>query len=96
MKLNHIFIQIQWILIAITGIFLFMNWNGNVIVFMVWGLAILCNALWMRDKRITNIEYAYSRLLKRYPYIWIAIRVILIFIMCLYVILDCNIFKFLD
>lgn len=87
MKLNRIFIQIQWVLIGIAGIFLCVNWDGYDMVLLIWCVSILCNIMWFRKECVANIEYTYSHLFQNYPYVWIVIRLVLILVMCLYVII---------
>ena len=56
------------------------------LVIIIWIFSILCNAFWARGSRIANVEYTYFHLFRRYPTIWLAIRMLLVVMMSLFVI----------
>ena len=86
-KLDEWLIKIQWFIILMTGIFLL--WNDrhhDVVVVLLWVFSIICNAFWARGTKIANIEYTYSRVFRRYPKLWLVVRMMLIIIIEIFVI----------
>lgn len=85
-KIDQLFIKIQWFIILIAGIFLLLHGTHQNLDIIIWIFSILCNAFWARGSCIANIEYTYFRLFRRYPTIWLAIRMLLVVMMSLFVI----------
>ncbi len=86
-KLDQWLIKIQWFIILITGIFLL--WNNrhqDIVVVLLWEFSIVCNAFWARGTKIANIEYTYLRVFRRYPKLWLVVRMMLIIIIEIFVI----------
>ena len=86
-KLDQWLIKIQWFIILIKGIFLL--WNNrhqDIVVVLLWEFSIVCNAFWARGTKIANIEYTYLRVFRRYPKLWLVVRMMLIIIIEIFVI----------
>lgn len=85
-KLDQWLIKIQWFIILIAGICLLWHGRNHDLIIVLWIFSIVCNAFWARGNKVANVEYTYLRVFRRYPKLWLVMRMMLIIIMEIFVI----------